>query len=77
MANKVEYVELGLTCANACEALNLGMNRNQAEQLGQSVLVAVERLTRWVEPAMHTPDDFLIVLNQDYGRDPEAHHRAG
>ena len=59
MANKVEYVELGLTCADVCEALERGMNRRQAEQLGQSVLGAIERLTRWVKPAMRTPDDFL------------------
>ena len=46
MANKVEYVELGLTCADVCEALSRGMNRKQAEQLGQSALGAIERLTR-------------------------------
>ena len=46
MANKVEYVELGLTCANACEALNRGMNGKQPEQLRPSVLGAIERLTQ-------------------------------
>ena len=46
MANKAEYVELGLTCAGACEALNRGMNGKQAEQLGQPVLGAIGRLTR-------------------------------
>ena len=46
MANKVEYVELGLTCANACEALNRGMNGNQAKQFRPSVLGAIERLTQ-------------------------------
>ena len=46
MANKVEYVELGLTCAGACEALNRGMSGKQPEQLRPSVLGAIERLTR-------------------------------
>ena len=46
MANKVGYVELGLTCADVCEALNRGMNRKQAEQFGQSIFGAIERLTR-------------------------------
>ena len=46
MAKKTEYVELGLTCADVCEALNRRMNRKQAEQLDQSVLGAIERLTR-------------------------------
>ena len=46
MASKVEYVELGLTCAGACEALNRGVNGKQAEHLRPSVLGAIERLTR-------------------------------
>ena len=46
MATRVEYVELGLTCANVCETLNRGMNGKQAEQLGQPVLGAIGRLTR-------------------------------
>ena len=77
MVNKVEYVELGLSCTDVCEALNRGMNRNQAEQFGQSVLGSIERLTRCVEPAIRTPDDFLTEPNRDSGRDPEIHHRAG
>ena len=46
MVNKVEYVELGLTCADVCEALNQGMDRRQADQLSQSVLGAIEKLMR-------------------------------
>ena len=45
MVNKVEYVELGLTCADVCDALNRGMDRRQADQLSQSVLEAIEELT--------------------------------
>ena len=46
MDDKVDYVELGLTCAKVCEALNRGMDGRQADRLSQSVLGAIERLTR-------------------------------
>ena len=45
MINKVDYVELGLACTNVCEALNRGMDRNRADQLSQSVLEAIAKLT--------------------------------
>ena len=46
MANKAEYVELGLTCAEVCEALNQGMDRRRTDELSQSVLGEIEKLTR-------------------------------
>jgi len=46
MENKVDYVELGLTCADVCEALNRGMDGRRADQLGQSVLGMIEKLTQ-------------------------------
>ena len=46
MIDKVDYVELGLTCADVCEALNRGMDRRRADQISQSVLGAIEELTR-------------------------------
>ena len=45
MVSKADYVELGLTCADVCEALARGIDRRQADQLSQSVLEAIERLT--------------------------------
>jgi len=45
MVSKVDYVELGLTCADVCEALDLGMDRRQADGLNHSVLEAIEKLT--------------------------------
>jgi len=45
MINKVDYVELGLTCSNVCEALNWGMNTGRADQLNHSVLEAIRVLT--------------------------------
>ena len=46
MVNKPDYVELGLTCANVCEALNRGMEGRRADELSKSVLGAIEKLTR-------------------------------
>ena len=45
MASKADYVEIGFTCADVCEALNRGMNTRRAGQLNQSVLGAIEKLT--------------------------------
>jgi len=38
MISKVDYVELGLTCADVCEALNREMNTRRADQLNYFVL---------------------------------------
>ena len=45
MISKADYVELGLTCADVCEALNRGVGGRQADRLSQSVLEAIEKLT--------------------------------
>ena len=45
MVNKTDYVELGLICADICQILNRGMDGRQADQLSQSVLQAIEKLT--------------------------------
>jgi len=45
MVNKADYVELGLTCADVCEALNRGMDKRRADQLSQPVLEAIDKLT--------------------------------
>ena len=44
MVSKADYVELGLTCANVCETLEHGVNTRSADQLGRSVLEAIEKL---------------------------------
>ena len=45
MANKSDYVELGLACANACKALDRGMNGRKPDDLSQSVREAIAQLT--------------------------------
>ena len=46
MANKADYVELGLACADVCKALDRGMNGRRLNELNQSVREAIEQLTR-------------------------------
>ena len=45
MANKTDYVELGLTCANVCKALDRGMREKKPDDLNHSVCGAIEDLT--------------------------------
>ena len=52
MANKADYVELGLACADVCKALDRGMKGRKLDDLSQSVREAIEQLTTWVKPVM-------------------------
>ena len=45
MANKQDYVELGLACADVCRALDRGMNGKKLDELSSSVSDAVSQLT--------------------------------
>ena len=45
MANRSDYVELGLTCAEVCGALDRGMNGRRMDELSQPVFEAIEQLT--------------------------------
>ena len=44
MLNKLNYIELGLACADVCRALDRGMNRKTLDELGQPVCEATEQL---------------------------------
>ena len=44
MANKEDYVELGLFCAEVCDALCQELKGRQLEDLSQSALRAIEQL---------------------------------
>ena len=44
MVNRVDYVELGLACAEACKALARGTEGRRGDQLSQAVLDAIEQL---------------------------------
>ena len=45
MAKDRDYVELGRACAGVCQALYLGLDGRQSDQLNQSVLDAIGGLT--------------------------------
>ena len=46
MANKSDYVDLGLACADVCKALERGLNGKELDDLSPSVREAIEQLTR-------------------------------
>jgi len=45
MINKIDYVELGLACADVCKEFNRGMGRRRADELSQGVFEAIEQLS--------------------------------
>ena len=45
MANKSDYVELGLACVDVCKALDRGMNGKKLDGLNESVCEAISQLT--------------------------------
>ena len=45
MANELEYVELGLQCADICRALDRGMDGKKLGDLSQLVCDAINQLT--------------------------------
>ena len=55
MANKQDYVDLGLSCADICKALERGMGEKELGDVSKSVCDAINQLTTWVEPAIDIP----------------------
>ena len=45
MVNEIDYVELGLACADVCRALERGMNGRRVNEVSQSVFEAIGQLT--------------------------------
>jgi len=45
MINELDYVELGLFCADICRALDRGMNGKKLDDFSQSVCDAINQLT--------------------------------
>ena len=62
MANKADYVELGLACADVCKALDRGMKGRKLDDLSQSVREAIAQLTTWVKPVIYTLDNSPTTL---------------
>ena len=53
MANEQDYVDLGLSCADICKALERGMGGKKLGDLSESVCDAINQLTTWVQLAIH------------------------
>ena len=45
MVNEQDYVELGLSCADVCQALDRGLEGRRGDELTKSMLGAIEKLT--------------------------------
>ena len=44
MGNKDDYVDLGLSCAEVCKALDRGLKGAESEELSKTAVEAIERL---------------------------------
>jgi hypothetical protein len=62
MANKQDYVALGLYCSDICGVLDKGLEGRPMEELNQSVLGAIGKLTAWAEPQIRTPSGTLTKI---------------
>lgn len=49
MIDEVDYVDLGLACADVCSALGQGLKERRADELSRPVLEAIKWLTTWVD----------------------------
>ena len=45
MTNQMDYVELGLACAEVCAALDRGLSGKRKSDLNRTVRKAIEQLT--------------------------------
>ena len=45
MINEMDYVDLGLACADVCRALDRGMDGRRADELSESLFEAIGQLT--------------------------------
>jgi hypothetical protein len=44
MINRLDYVELGLSCANVCRTLDQGAKGKRQDEIGPSVYDAINQL---------------------------------
>ena len=79
MIDEVDYIELGLACADVCTALDRGLEGKLPNELDDSMYEAINQLTTSVNlTEMHSSHNLLTMFrSQDRGRDPEGHCQAG
>ena len=44
MGNKRDFIDLGLSCAHVCKALDRGLNKKKSDELSESVHEAITQL---------------------------------
>ena len=62
MTNERGYIEIGLSCAEICNALHRGMNGRRLEDLSQPVREAINQLIKCVVQVMHGLDSSLTTI---------------
>ena len=55
VVNEQDYVDIGLSCADICKALERGMGGKKLDDISKSVRDAINQLTTWVELAIYIP----------------------
>ena len=45
MGNEADYVDIGVACADVCAALKRGITGRRPDELSDSVLEAIDKLT--------------------------------
>ena len=63
MINDVDYVELGLACADVCTTLNRGLKGKSLDDLNDSVVEAINQLMTSVTLPMHISSTPLTILS--------------
>ena len=78
--NEEDYVDLALTCANICTALDRGLREKQLNELSISVCEAIKELTVYVElgcgQLVIATHNLPIGRQDGYGY-PEKYHQEG
>ena len=62
MPNEWDYIKLGLTCADVCEALDRGINGKKPDDISQAVYEVIDQLIAWVILVMRSLDCSLTML---------------
>ena len=62
MTNKNDFVELGQSCADVCDALYRGLEGRELNKINESVLDAVKQLASWVVEGMRRSGVSLTAI---------------
>ena len=79
MIDEVDYVKLGLVCADICTALDRGLSGRLSNELDSSACEAINRLTTSANQRgrILCANCLSYFPSQDCGGDPEGYRKAG